>query len=877
MSINLNTNTTFIKSEDIKVFPCANRGWNGEGNPYDIESKLNTERNNILALGSNPYNSYIISYENSTLKFVLHGYYFEINRFETEEAAAAAVYAKIKLTPTTIAGTTTTLVLSDVDTAINGTNDSSLDLQINNEYYFKGLQLLTTALDEANDYEANNYLDISSSIKRPNSFIRKISTNNSNEYSEEYIMFLGKFEEDSTNFKPNLKAFLPVFENTVESTEEESLESGITFPNNVSIKGPNTRVWGNVTLHKSNPDAQDNFIVNTNTTTINSETFKVKDRFNIDSNGITNSLPTTLNNTLNVANDTTLKKALTVDGSTNLNNTLTVKNGTTLKGSATLNSTLAVTGATTLKGTLKTTSSTTLGNDSSTNTTTINDKLIANNTTSLMGVVSLNDTLTVSGKTTLNGALQTTSDTTLGEKGATPPRNTIINDNLWTSKSIQLGEDKTTETLEINNITTFKGNTKVDKGLVITANNSGLANYTDNALTVEGTSKFNKTVEFSTNANLTVNSTSTFNNYVSIKDGYNLSWGTDKTTINATSLSTSTISAGTITSAKYELLDSTKFELTPEKIAYDGSSPDLDNKYGKVKGLWLDSDNYINLSTTTVFTYNSWVETTTNISNISSNAHLIVNRTNPDKLYSEQLIIDETYLTTSINSEAKCFLGFDAPNATNSRAINLMAGKINQKLLPNTVLQIDTTAFDADVFGQKTMFPVRDWTSSSTAGLNVITNTAISKSTLSLPLLFGYNTVNLTADILPGIQNTATRYSKKLRFYPEYKANVSALYLDGLMYATTFIATSDERKKENIINYNPKNSILDLPVHEFDFKETKQHDIGCIAQELKELFPELVKEDSEGYLAIQETKLIYPLLLEVKKLKEKIEELEKKI
>lgn len=863
MSIDLNT--AFIQSKDIKVFPCANRGWNNEGNPYDIESKLNTERNNILALGSNPYNSYIISYENSTLKFVLHGYYFEINGFETEEATAAAVYAKIKLIPTTIAGTTTTLVLSDVDTAINGTNDSSLDLQINNEYYFKGLQLLTNTPDET-----SNYLDISSSIKRPNSFMyRKISNDNSTTYSEEYIMFLGKFQ-NSTIFEPNLKAFLPVFENAAESTGEELLESGITFPNNVSIKGPNTRIWGNVTLYKSSSDAQDNFIVNTNTTTINSETFKVKDRFNIDSNGITNLLPTTLNNTLNVANDTTLKKALTVDGSTNLNNTLTVKNGTTLKGSATLNSTLAVTGATTLKGTLKTTSSTTLGNDSSTNTTTINDKLIANNTTSLMGAVSLNDTLTVSGKTTLKGALQTTSDTTLGEKGATPPRNTIINDNLWTSKSIQLGEDKTTETLEINNITTFKGNTKVDKGLVITDNNSGLATYTNNALTVEGTSKFNKAVEFSTNANLTVNSTSNFNNYVSIKSGYNLSWGADKTTINDTSLSTSTISADTVTSAVYKLSDSTKFELTHESIKYDGGTLDPDNKYGKVKGLWLDSDNYINLSTSTVFTYNPWLE-----SNLNNKKYLVIDNSTPDKLRPIELILDRTSLVSSINSYDKCFLGFD--KSTNSLAINLMAGKINQKLLPNTVLQIDTTAFDNDEFGQNSMFPVRDWTSSSTTGYVVTTNTNISRSTLALPLLFGYNTVNLTNNELPGVQNTATRYSKRLRFYPEYKANVSALYLDGLMYATTFIATSDERKKENIINYNPKNSILDLPVHEFDFKETKQHDIGCIAQELKELFPELVKEDSEGYLAIQETKLIYPLLLEVKKLKEKIEELEKKI
>jgi hypothetical protein len=100
----------------------------------------------------------------------------------------------------------------------------------------------------------------------------------------------------------------------------------------------------------------------------------------------------------------------------------------------------------------------------------------------------------------------------------------------------------------------------------------------------------------------------------------------------------------------------------------------------------------------------------------------------------------------------------------------------------------------------------------------------------------------------------------------------SAVFIDtdNWLQATGFKASSDERLKTNIKDYAPTNSILDLPVKEFDFKEGGRHTIGCIAQDLRELFPELVTEDENGYLAIEENKLVYLLLLEVKKLKEEI-------
>ncbi len=90
--------------------------------------------------------------------------------------------------------------------------------------------------------------------------------------------------------------------------------------------------------------------------------------------------------------------------------------------------------------------------------------------------------------------------------------------------------------------------------------------------------------------------------------------------------------------------------------------------------------------------------------------------------------------------------------------------------------------------------------------------------------------------------------------------------------AKTFDAISDARKKTAIQDYVCKKSILDLPVKEFEFIDDETHtkNIGCIAQDLQEICPEIVHEDKDGYLSIEETKLVYLLLQEVKELKKEI-------
>lgn len=101
----------------------------------------------------------------------------------------------------------------------------------------------------------------------------------------------------------------------------------------------------------------------------------------------------------------------------------------------------------------------------------------------------------------------------------------------------------------------------------------------------------------------------------------------------------------------------------------------------------------------------------------------------------------------------------------------------------------------------------------------------------------------------------------------------SAITISGQMTAESFYASSDLKLKENIKDYTPDNSILDLPIVEFDFKESKSHQIGCIAQDLQNLFPELVSTSENDYLTIAENKLVYLCILEIKKLRAELDAL----
>lgn len=107
----------------------------------------------------------------------------------------------------------------------------------------------------------------------------------------------------------------------------------------------------------------------------------------------------------------------------------------------------------------------------------------------------------------------------------------------------------------------------------------------------------------------------------------------------------------------------------------------------------------------------------------------------------------------------------------------------------------------------------------------------------------------------------------------------SSVYFNGgTLNATTFNATSDARLKENLELYECEASVLDLPVYRYDFKDCSlKNQIGCLAQDLQKICPEIVSEGEGGYLSIQESKIVFLLLQELKRQSARIDELEKKI
>ena len=99
----------------------------------------------------------------------------------------------------------------------------------------------------------------------------------------------------------------------------------------------------------------------------------------------------------------------------------------------------------------------------------------------------------------------------------------------------------------------------------------------------------------------------------------------------------------------------------------------------------------------------------------------------------------------------------------------------------------------------------------------------------------------------------------------------------GRISASSFYATSDARLKENIKPLDYNKSILDLPVYTYDYINGSKNNIGCLAQDLQKLYPQLIGENSNGYLTVDNSKVVYLLLEEVKKLKKELDRIKTKL
>jgi hypothetical protein len=103
------------------------------------------------------------------------------------------------------------------------------------------------------------------------------------------------------------------------------------------------------------------------------------------------------------------------------------------------------------------------------------------------------------------------------------------------------------------------------------------------------------------------------------------------------------------------------------------------------------------------------------------------------------------------------------------------------------------------------------------------------------------------------------------------------LYVDGTIYGNlvgTVTAPSDFRMKENITDLGltiDVNKILDLKPKIYTYKNDSQIHYGLIAQEMEQVFPDLVYEKN-GTKSINYIELIPLLLLKIKDLQQQIDE-----
>jgi hypothetical protein len=97
-----------------------------------------------------------------------------------------------------------------------------------------------------------------------------------------------------------------------------------------------------------------------------------------------------------------------------------------------------------------------------------------------------------------------------------------------------------------------------------------------------------------------------------------------------------------------------------------------------------------------------------------------------------------------------------------------------------------------------------------------------------------------------------------------------ALEVLGTVCATDFNSTSDKTLKTNIqIINNPLDKVLQLNGYTFNWKETNKESIGVIAQELEEIFPQLVSGLSQK--SVNYNGIIAVLIESIKELNQKVE------
>lgn len=115
------------------------------------------------------------------------------------------------------------------------------------------------------------------------------------------------------------------------------------------------------------------------------------------------------------------------------------------------------------------------------------------------------------------------------------------------------------------------------------------------------------------------------------------------------------------------------------------------------------------------------------------------------------------------------------------------------------------------------------------------------------------------------------------------KEKGKTLKLDGNFYAQdvfvmvgNLFGGSDKRLKENISNSTiGLNEINKIQVKNYNYKNDKTPRVGVIAQDLQKIFPNSVKKNEDGFLAVSKDEMFFAMINSIQELDKRIIELEK--
>ena len=869
----------YIESSNIRVFPCAYRGYyeaGGESKVFDPEARATTEANfaNTYHKLSNKKDSYVVSWDegngtNTVLKCVIGGYYFEIyNQAKTDffylrqsDRTYQPYYLCIKTVSEELSNSTqdsvrTSSILASFERTDGTNNDRYLDVQKGSGYAFTGLTLLA---------------------------------NPSAEVSAHLIPFIATGDEENVKYSLNPAEF-PITAIIDTDTGKNSIRmlnietGGTTASGDYAIAlGHDTeaQALASVALCEETLAAGEAALAaGKNTKALGDYAFSAgKDTEAISEASVALGTGTKASS----ANQVVLGKYNYEDAS----QLFILADGTAARPSSANKLTVSYNGDVKALGTLETKGNITASGSNKTNS--LNLGSTAEKSSGAINVYGEGPdkvfSVTKAGNTVIAGILDITNET---QSTAIAGGAVRVHGGVGIKKTVNIGES-----LDVAGNTNLKGTLSVATNRDTTL---GGKLSVGNDTTLNGNLTLTGTKAAIVGGELSVGGKATLNGDVEVAAGKTVTLGSAVNISNE--LAATTSGAALSVAGGVDIKNNVIIESTTN------STSKTTGALVVMGGVGIDGDMYINGA---IYSPKGVVVTSGGASitgtatfqdtNISGNTAI-----SGSTSIEGNTAIKKTTTSTSKDSGALVVTGGVGigENLNVGGALNIADAFTAEKdvvIKGNTAIYEALTVTKGITAGDNISGTKNLTLSGSNAGPNTITlgNNSNNNEGGQL-LIYGTGTSKVAE-----IDNIGDTYfagnlevdgeaiiggklaiDSSVEISKEGISGLSSLTVEGKVEgyyfnATSYNTTSDRRKKCNIEDYKFTTSILNLPIKQFEYIEDVSHKkhIGCIAQDLQEICPELVTETTDGTLMIQESKLIYALLQEVKELKEKVELLER--